>query len=790
MGGGAIMAILLTIFIGMYTRAVFRVEDHDIRKQEPLLGVQYFAAPLPVFRGEPISQAAVLAHLTLAGYRNDSADHGSTYSAVGKTLEVRPQLPEFPAVTLNFDSSGLQTIFRDGAEVESVQLEPETLRNLTTLKTASDDRLRVRQYPIRYADIDGTELLDAVVSSEDSQFFSSGGISLYHIVRSVFEGRGASTITQQAVRACLTQDYRRSVIRKVNEIFLAIALEEQVTKHDIATAYSNCVYTGTSEKGGLQLYGVAAAARHLWGRQKLRDLSLVEAATLAALLNEPSVYLREARQGKPERLRKQRNRVLRLMQRNYPTRYPEQRVDAAEKEAVIFAQTKDEDPSVQLEQDAGYFLDALPKDLPAKSGARIYTTLDAGIQHAASVAAATGIDRLNRTRPDPTGKRKLQVSIVALAASGEVLAMVGGRNHVESDFNRATKARRSPGSAYKPFIYEYVLEDGVLENQAFTAATLIDAARGPTVNGWRPKHHASGVATTRTDLAVSNNGAPMVAASAVGLPAIAARLEVLTGSRPVAVPPMLIGGAAGTEVSPLVLALAYTIFANNGRKAAPQFVAHLFEKDREVVINRAPMELVSQPAATFVTLQMMRSVVGEGIFVPHATAIGALRMAGMPTGALLGAKTGTSQRGDLWFASVFPKMVVVVWVGCDDNQELPGWTGANTALPIWAELVRGIRSVRPDLLTGQFSQPTEVESRPIDPQRGCLAESGPTEYFVHGRLPPQCSSTAVKTLVEKTKEAKGQGRGSLNRKTTSARGTNKTTLAAAVVRAGSTNIRH
>jgi membrane peptidoglycan carboxypeptidase len=742
--GVAILAILLVAFMCLYSRAVLEVQARDIRKQEPLTGVQYFAAPYPVLRGEPISMTPVVAHLTAAGYVSEASDQAGTYHVEGGELTVRPRYPEFPAVVIGFDRDKVQSIRRGNTAVESAELEPETLRNLTLLKTAADARLRVRQYPIHYAEVEGTELLDALVSSEDSQFFKSGGVSIYHILRAIFEGRGASTITQQAVRACMTQDYRHSKIRKINEIFLAIALEEQVTKADIATAYCNCVFTGSSERGGLQLYGVEAAARHLWGKQRLKDLSLVESATLAALLNEPSVYLREVREGNPDRLRRQRNRVLRLMQRNYPSRYPSGRIDQAAQEAVSFAPASDRDPAVQLEQDAGYFLDALPKNIPAQAGTRVYTSLDGGIQHLASRAATEGIDRLERLRPEQSGSRHLQIGVVVIQSSGEVLAMVGGKDYAASGFNRATVAKRSPGSALKPFVYETVLEHGTLQDQPFTAATLIDAAHGPTVNGWRPEHHAAGIATARTDLAESNNGAPMVAASAVGLDVIADRLQALTGTRPLPVPSMLLGGAAGAEISPLSLAMAYTIFPNDGGEASPVYISRLVENNRQSAVNKNAIKQVTEPAATFVTLQMMRSVVGGGIFVPHATANGALRLAGLAGDAAVAAKTGTSQRGDLWFASVFPRMVIVVWIGCDDNHDLPGWTGANTALPIWAEVVRGIRSVRPDLLTGEFVQPANVEAHSINATEGCLAEQGPVEYFVTGRLPSQCETPKLR----------------------------------------------
>jgi penicillin-binding protein 1B len=754
MSGVVVLALLLLAFITLYARAIVYVRDHDIRKQEPLTGVQYFSTPTPVFVGERLSIAKAVNHLADAGYTEGASGVSGTYQIHGRTLNLWPRYPEFLALALEFDGDTVKAIRHGGTEIVSAELEPQALRSLSIIKTDADENLRVRRYPIKYSDVEGTELLDALVSSEDSQFFKSGGVSLYHILRSLFEGRGASTITQQAVRACMTQDYRHSSIRKINEIFLAIALEEQVTKADIAAAYCNCVYTGTSERGGLQLYGVVAAARYLWGKQRVKDLTLVEAATLAALLNGPSVYLKETRNGNPERLRKQRNRVLRLMQRNYPSRYPSARIDQAEQESMVLLRASDEDQATQLTKDAGYFLDALPKDLPAKSGARVYTSLDIGVQHSASRAAEVGIERLNREHPDRSGKRHLQVSIVVIQSSGEVLAMVGGKNHAESDFNRAMHAKRSPGSAIKPFIYEDVLEDGFLEGRPFTAATLIDAANGPTVNGWRPKRHASGIATTRTDLAESNNGAPVVAASAVGLTAIADRLKSIMGTRPELLPSMLIGGAAGTEVSPINLALAYSIFANNGLKADPIFVSRLIERDRESVVKRPAMKRVSQAAATFVTLQMMRSVIGSSIYVPRATANGALRLAGLEANAAVAAKTGTSQRGDLWFAAVFPKLVIVVWVGCDDNFDLPGWTGANTALPIWAELVRAIRSVRPDLLDGEFQQPANIEIHPIDPSRGCLAEDGPKEYFVAGRLPLQCASHDSPSYAPQASRAK------------------------------------
>jgi membrane carboxypeptidase/penicillin-binding protein len=335
------------------------------------------------------------------------------------------------------------------------------------------------------------------------------------------------------------------------------------------------------------------------------------------------------------------------------------------------------------------------------------------------------------------GDEPIQAALVAMdAQTGEVLAMVGGRN---SEFNYAT-ARRSPGSAIKPFVYLQAIAQGTHRDEPFTAATVIDPKNDP-VDNYRPSSHIGAPATARAQLARSDNGAAVVTAHDAGLSSARELIARLTGSRSVEITGMLaIGGSAGCEVSPLDLCEGYSVFPNNGFKITHTPFAAVYRDGVKIDLPNSVPERVTAGAPAFILTQMMRSVLKPG-----GTASDALALAGLPGNAAVSGKTGTGQIADLWFVGFSRRLVAAVWVGMPNNKPVlrmeQGFQGATTAMPIWSSFIKnGVKPFRLDLLEGDFELPAGVSVSRIDPKRGCATDGpGSQEYFVAGREPRPCS---------------------------------------------------
>jgi membrane carboxypeptidase/penicillin-binding protein len=416
------------------------------------------------------------------------------------------------------------------------------------------------------------------------------------------------------------------------------------------------------------------------------------------------------------------------MGRNYPDRYPKTIIERARQEPVSPARE-----SVP-ENPAGYFVQYVLRRTQLGPG-RVYTTLDADLQDAAEKAVRSGL----------RGRKDLEGALVALdVRTGDILALVGGKDFSGSAFDRATESYRSPGSAIKPFVYAAAIERGTHNGAPFTSATWIDPLHDP-VDGFRPLSHSGGPGRARRELAESSNGAAVVAAHDAGLTIVRQAIHAATGSTPALDGMMAIGGNHGSGVSPLNLALGYTVFATGGLRVAPRNIVRWIHAGTLIEPAIKPAQMVFSPAVAFIVNDMLKSVVGDGPDGAYGTAHAARRLSGLndPNIEIRG-KTGTGQVGDLWFAGFTPRICVVVWVGSDDNEPLPleqGYSGAAWALPIWAEFMQAVAHYRPDLLGGGFAPPPGVEQLRIDPAHGCLSgTSGQKEFFLQQRVPAPCES--------------------------------------------------
>ena len=597
---------------------------------------------------------------------------------------------------------------------------------------------RERRTIVRFEDIPKV-LVHAVISVEDKRFFHHNGFDVPRMIKAAYvdlkdghKNQGASTLSMQLARS-LWLDPAKNWTRKTAQLAMAMHLEEKLSKEQIFTYYCNQVYLG--RRGTYSLHGFGAAAGAYFGKD-IRDLTLPQAAMLAGLIHRPSYY---HPLGNPDRIRQRRNLVLSLMQQNGYITDDERR--RAAQEPVVIA------PASPDSSEGPYFVDLVNDELPDLLGERdargvaqqVYTTLDLDLQHAADEAVRIGmqnVDVLLRRRAGAKSgaSPQAQVALVALDPhTGEVRALVGGRNYLSTQLNRAL-AERQPGSVFKPFVYAAALRTAIMANprQTITPATLV--MDEPTVfwSGSTPympanfDHSSNGEVTVRQALRRSLNVPTVKVAQLAGYNAVAdlAKLAGL-GSHIQPTPSIALGSY---EVTPLDIAGAYTIFANHGVYVRPSLISRVKTKDGSVIYSHtAQTRQALDPRVAYLMINLMEDVMNSG------TAAG-VRSRGFYAPAA--GKTGTSRDG--WFAGFTSQLLCVVWVGIDDNSELK-LEGAKSALPIWTEFMKRAIRLPPYRDPKPFKPPPGISSAAIDPDTGLLASpdcpSTRYEYFIAGTEP-------------------------------------------------------
>ena len=576
-------------------------------------------------------------------------------------------------------------------------------------------------------------MLHAVVAVEDRRFHSHYGLDPIRIVgaalRNVRAGRvveGGSTITQQLARA-VRLSRARTFERKLREAMLALRLEERYSKAHILQEYLNTVYFGEG------FYGVEAASRGYFGKPAA-ELAPAEAALLAALVRTPS---RDAPCVSIDRATRRRNLVLRLMEE-------QGFISAAERSEGIRAPLPDgshtrEPLLVAAHGGSGeYFQEEIRRQLVSmfgpervlRGGLRVYSTYEPLLQRAAEQAVRTRIAEIDKAR---RRAQDLQGSLVAIdPASGDVLALVGGRDFGESSFNRATQARRQAGSAFKPIIYAAAIERGYAPGSVLTDLDTPIYASGRM---WLPvgEHEASQY-TLRKALKVSSNraAAQLLRHVGVGTAVDYAHRFWIDSDLP-SVPSLALGTG---EVTLLELTAAYGVFANQGQLAAPRLVSRVEDAEGRVIWS-APItttRAISQTTA-FLMSSMLADVVSSG------TAAGA-RAAGFKLPA--GGKTGTTDDyADAWFVGYTPHLVAGVWFGFDTPAPIMSRGFASTvAVPAWARFMKAATmGARPDW----YEVPAGVEKVAICRLTGARATEG-CRHVIPPSTDPEGDDDAVANL--------------------------------------------
>jgi membrane carboxypeptidase/penicillin-binding protein len=497
----------------------------------------------------------------------------------------------------------------------------------------------------------------------------------------------------------------RTVRRKLIEIELARRLERTLTKQQILQIYLNVIYLGNGT------YGVEAASRDLFGKS-VRQLSVAEAATLAGIAKGPSLY---APRRHPDRAQARRNLVLSLMAREG---YIAPSVAASsQKESLQIARAEWRPP-----RELSYALDpvraavdsVLGDDAAAAGDLVVYTTLDAEAQRAAERAVRIQGAAIQRQSPRSRRAGTLEGAVVALdPRTGEIRALVGGRQTVDRGFNRALGAHRQPGSAFKPFVYAAALAAG------YSPATILDDSPVEVEDAgriWRPENFGGeygGPLTLRRALMRSANAATVRLSQALGegrVVALARRSGIRSRMDPV---PALALGAM--EVTPLELVKAYAPFANGGLAVEPSILSRIQAADGTVLWRaRAagkPERVLSRSEAFQIT-SMLQSVIDGGT----GRVVRTMGVRGQVAG-----KTGTTNNGaDVWFIGYTPTLVAGFWFGYDSPRPIASnASGGRLAAPAWATFyLEGWHERSPP---GAWTPPAELLQRTIDPSNGELA---------------------------------------------------------------------
>jgi len=633
------------------------------------------------------------------------------------------------------------------------------------LLTSLPGESRAKRRLVEFQDIPKV-LLDAVTAGEDQKFFTHHGLDLKRIVGAFMwnlrENRrlqGASTITQQLARSFfLTRE--PTLRRKISEAFIAILLELRLTKEHIFTMYANEVYLG--EHGLYAMHGFGEAAQSLFGKN-LDGLTLAEAATLAGIIPAPNNFS-PARH--PDRALVRRDLILKRM-RQSGSITEEDYLNARGANLEIIQSTTDTEAPYFVDFTRTELLRDYSEEKMMYGGYKVYTTLDLNLQKAAVDAVVKGLtlvekelaaaNKKNRPRGHDATNPRPQAALIALDPhTGEIKAMVGGSDYSRSQFNRITQAFRQPGSVFKPFVYAAALETaydttssaGVVKQTEASEAgegdfpsindrlitpvtTIMDAPRAFTYGNvsYEPKNFKGGYAglvTLRTALQKSLNSAAVQVAERIGYKRVADFAHRMGLNGGIQGYPSIALGAF--EVTPIELAGAYTAFANEGKRVEPHVVRRVETSGGVDVTTTKPQPReVLRPELAYLMTNLMEGVMNRG------TAAG-VRSRGFRLPAA--GKTGTSRDG--WFAGYTKDLLVIAWVGFDDNREL-GLEGSRSALPIWTDFMLKAYALYPPGKNMNFTPPPGIEFVSIDAESMMRATPDcPDTYqevFIRGTAP-------------------------------------------------------
>ena len=743
----------LLIFAGLFGYYYYKYQGIvDERMNSPVFAstAQVYAAPYEVRIGQKLTAAVIGQELRAAGYSSNGQGGNpqlGNFQLRGDAIRVKPGPQSYHSTDgAVIDTAGgavTSITAENGVALRAYELEPQLITGLST------DKDRTKRRLVSYNEIP-THMVQAVLAIEDRRFFEHGGVNYYRIVEAIGtdvlthkKAEGGSTLTMQLARGLFLSPEKRYK-RKLIEILITFQLEARFNKQQIFEMYANQINLG--QRGSFAINGFGEAAQAFFGKD-LKQLDLAECATLAGMIQSPN-KLNPYRH--PDRAMERRNLVLDGMVETGAISQLE--ADRAKGEPLRLA------PQNVDASEAPYFVDLVHDALTQKlgdrdinrEGLRIYTSLDPQLQRAASEAVEEGMKNVdaqvmamhthrskNGVTVDPNVTMP-QVALIALNPhTGQVLAMVGGRNYGTSQLNHAV-ARRPTGSIFKPFVYAAAYNTSLngmsLGGQGtFTAVTrLNDVPQTFTFDNGRQtyspgnyKDEYHGEVTAIYALAHSLNNATIALGQMVGFDAVAqlGREAGITSAR--GTPSVAIGTY---DATPLDMAGAYTVFANNGVHLTPWLLASVRNMNGDVVSDFSPeARQVMDPRAAFLTTSLMEGVMNFGYGYE-------VRKRGFMEPAA--GKTGTSH--DAWFAGYTSNLICIVWVGNDDYTDVK-LAGALAAAPIWAEFMKRAVLLPQYSDTHEFVPPDGVHVVRLDKTTNLLAnDSCPDDYnaaFLDGTAP-------------------------------------------------------
>ncbi len=720
-----------------------------------------------LYTGERINRSLLVEKLGRLGYREAGHIPGRQGEMQTSARVINIYLHDFQSPTFNQQSKRVRIDLRDnqveditnldtGKTISLLELEPEELMLYYGPNRERRRLLSARKLP--------PYVIHAVLAAEDHAFYQHHGFVIKGVLRAIVANlraggirQGGSTITQQlAKNFFLTPE--RTYSRKLKELLISVLLEFKFSKTDILEIYLNEIYWG--QRGSVAIGGMAEAARFYFDKEA-SELTVAEAATLAAMIRAPNLY---SPYKNPDACLKRRNTVLTSM-------FQEGWLTEDELKTALATPLKPA-PYTPKDRQAPYFMDYLTaqlmelysKETLTTEGLSIYTTIDTQVQAAAKDALDRGLTRIETLYPalkrsDP--EKQLQGAVVVMQPkTGYVLAMVGGRDYGASQYNRATDAMRQPGSAFKPFVYLSALDSltpiSKLSNTPRTF--MIDGKPWPVKNFEEDAPEeltlrdalakSENIATVNLAFADSFGSSPNIAdvnlATAPGLKRVVdiSKAFHLYPSGPF-YPSMVLGSR---EITPLTLARAYCTFAADGVLPFPLSIKDVVDKSGGVLESRhARIERLISPAKAYMMSDLMRSVVEIGT---------ARSLSYLGVDWPVAGKTGTTNDSrDAWFVGYTPDILALVWVGFDDGENIDHATGARAALPIWADLMKSL----PQYVSGEwFVKPPGIETRTICKDSGMLANkccpNTTEEIFLTGTAPTKtctmhvCSSPILNFL--------------------------------------------
>jgi len=775
--GGLACLLLGSCVLGIFYFKYQSIVDERLASGPIFANVaQIYAAPREVRLGQRLTVSFIAQELRRAGY-NSNPQLG-TYTLSGNSIQIKPgpqsyhstdgatiaTVPSYDIGTNTSSGPVVQSITAEnGAPLAAYQLEPELI-------TALSGENRTKRRLVTYQEIP-PNMVQAVLAIEDRRFFEHGGINygrtIECVVHDVLVGRkdcGGSTLTQQLARGFfLTPD--KTITRKLAELMITFQLEARFNKQQIFEMYANQVNIG--RRGSFEINGFGEAAESFFGKD-MRQLDLAECALLAGLIQNPS-WRNPYRH--PDRAMERRNLVLDSMVETGAITQTE--ADRAKAEPLRLAT-----PNIDAAE-APYFVDLVHDQLSQRIGdqelghdaLRIYTSLDPELQRAASEAVDAGmknVDDLVRKlhKKNAANINYPQVALVALNPhTGQILALVGGRNYGISQLNHAT-AERPTGSIFKPFVYATAYNTSLNGmdlggNGIFTALTKLNDDPHTFMFDGKPydpgnfeKGEYPGMVTAAQAIAHSLNIATIDLAEQVGYENVAAlaRTAGIVNAR--GTPSVAIGTYNAT---PIDMAGAYTVFANNGVHLKPWMLASVRNANGDIVADFAPeAHQVLDPRAAFLTQGLLQFTMSYGT---------ASAVRGHGFSAPGAGKTGTSH--DAWFAGYTSNLLCIIWVGNDDYTDIStGLThslqGADTAAPIWAEFMNRAIKLPQYSDMKPFSSPDGVQIVSIDKNTWLPADAScPDDYslaFLDGTVPANsCSHVAGESPLTAIKDFFGIG---------------------------------